>query len=159
MSQLASTTVSTFIAAPPEAIYRAYLDPQAIADWLPPGDMRGVIHAFEPCEGGAFRMSLIYPDSDDGRGKTSADTDTFDARFAELVVNQRIVWAVHFESADRAFSGEMRVITMLAPEGAGTRVTIVTENIPPGIRPEDNEAGCRLTLEKLAAYVTARRDA
>lgn len=63
-------------------------------------------------------------------------------------------WATEFESADPAFAGEMIVATTLAPaDGSGTKVTIACKNIPSGIRPEDNEAGCRATLEKVAAFL------
>ncbi|EJB02582.1 hypothetical protein Rleg9DRAFT_1385 [Rhizobium leguminosarum bv. trifolii WSM597] len=66
-----STTVSSFIAAPPERIYRAFLDAEAVATWLPPGSMRGIVHAFEGREGGAFSMSLVYPD--DAAGQLERD--------------------------------------------------------------------------------------
>jgi uncharacterized protein YndB with AHSA1/START domain len=150
------TTVSRVMDAPRAAIYRAFLDPQAIAAWLPPGSMTGIVHVFEPREGGAFRMSLVYPPGEAGHGKSSDDTDTFAARFTTLVPDACIVWTVTFESADPAFAGEMLVRTTLEPADAGTRVTMLCENIPSGIRPEDNETGCRSTLEKLAAYVERR---
>ena len=154
MSDPTSTTVSRVINMPPEAVYRAFLDQDAVAAWLPPGSMRGVVHAFEGQEGGAFSMSLVYPEGDrSALGKTSESTDTFRGRFAKLVPNEQVVWAVQFESADPSFAGEMTVTTTLAPTGSGTTVTIRCDNIPPGIRPEDNEAGCRSTLEKLAAYL------
>jgi len=154
MSNPSSTVVSRVINAPREAVYGAFLDPDALVVWLPPGSMRGVVHAFEGREGGAFSMSLVYPEDDrSSRGKTSESTDTFRGRFAKLIPNERIVWAVEFESADASFAGEMIVSTTLAPAGSGTRVTILCENIPPGIRPEDNEAGSRSTLEKLASFI------
>jgi uncharacterized protein YndB with AHSA1/START domain len=154
MSDRATTVVSRVINAPREAVYRAFLDPDAVAAWLPPGSMTGVVHAFDAREGGAFSMSLVYADGDGAaRGKTSESTDTFQGRFAELVPNERVVWAVEFKSADPSFAGEMIVSTTLAPAGSGTKVTILCKNIPPGIRPGDNEAGCRSTLEKLAAFL------
>ena len=140
--------------APREAVYRAFLDQDAVAAWLPPGSMRGVVHAFAGLEGGAFSMSLVYPEDDpSARGKTTETTDTFRGRFAKLVPNRQIVWAVEFDSADPSFAGEMTVTTTLAPTGSGTTVTIRCDHIPPGIRPEDNEEGTRSTLEKLAAFL------
>jgi uncharacterized protein YndB with AHSA1/START domain len=116
--------------------------------------MTGVVHAFDAREGGAFSMSLIYSEGENvGRGKTSANTDTFKGRFAELVPNEKVVWAVEFDSADASFAGEMFVLITLAPAGSGTKITFRCDNIPPGIRPEDNAAGCSLTLEKLAAFL------
>jgi len=154
MSELASTTVSRVIRAPSEVIYRAYLEPVAVAAWLPPGPMRGVVHAFEPYEGGAFSMSLVYPPEEASpRGKSSESTDTFRGRFVRLDPDRQITWAVVFESSDPAFAGEMFVDTTLEPLGESTRVTITCLNIPAGIDPADNETGTRLTLEKLAAFV------
>ena len=64
MSDPASTIVSRVIDAPQEALYRAFLDRDAFVAWLPPGSMRGVVHAFDGREGGSFTMSLVYPESD-----------------------------------------------------------------------------------------------
>ncbi|QCI63122.1 SRPBCC family protein [Phreatobacter stygius] len=154
MGDLASTTVSRLINAPREAVYRAYLDPEALARWLPPGTMTGVVHVFDPREGGAFSMSLVYSGGEPAvRGKTSDTTDRFQGRFARLVPGEQVVWAVEFVSPDPSFAGEMIVETQLTPEAGGTRVTIRCDNIPRGIRPEDNEADCRSTLDKLAAFL------
>ena len=111
-----------------------------------------MVHAFEPRVSGAFSLSLHYADAaGHPPGKSDEGVDRFRGRFAALVPGERIVWAVEFESADPAFAGEMRVTTTLAPAGSGTLVTMECRNIPPGIRPEDNEAGCRASLEQLAA--------
>jgi len=154
MNDPGSTTVSRVINVPPEAVYRAYLDRDAVATWLPPGSMTAIVHAFDGREGGAFSMSLVYPEDDrSARGKSSERTDTFQGRFAKLIPNEKIVWVTQFESDDPSLAGEMIVRTVLAPAGNGTKVTVVCENIPPGIRLEDNEAGCRSTLAKLAAFL------
>ncbi|MCW0015364.1 SRPBCC family protein [Rhizobium sp. WYCCWR 11279] len=154
MTPSRSTTVSRFIAAPRERIYRAFLDADAVATWLPPDTMKGIVHAFEGREGGAFSMSLVYPDDEISQpGKTSDKTDRFEGRFAKLVPDERIVWATVFDSEDEGFSGEMTVSTLLSPADVGTDVTMVCDNIPSGIRLEDNEEGCRSTLDKLAAFV------
>ncbi|MBY3513889.1 SRPBCC family protein [Rhizobium laguerreae] len=154
MTPSRSTTVSRFIAAPRERIYGAFLDADAVATWLPPDTMKGIVHAFEGREGGAFSMSLVYPDDETSQpGKTSDKTDRFEGRFAKLVPDERIVWATVFDSEDEGFSGEMTVSTMLSPVDGGTDVTMVCDNIPSGIRLEDNEEGCRLKLDNLAAFV------
>ena len=149
------TVVSTRIGAPREAVYRAFVDQDALATWLPPGSMRGVVHAFDAREGGAFSMSLVYPEDEAPRGKTSERTDTFRGRFVELVPNEQIVWATQFESADPSLAGEMIVRTTLVAQGDATQVTITCGNIPRGVRLEDNEAGCRSSLQKLASYLLA----
>jgi uncharacterized protein YndB with AHSA1/START domain len=139
---------------PPDAVYRAFLDSHAVAKWLPPGSMTGELHAFEPREGGRFSMSLTYPDSETTmRGKTSARTDRFEGRFARLVPNEQIVWAVVFDSDDPSFAGEMTITTTLASAGRGTEVTMRCDDVPPGVRLEDNEAGGRLTLDQLVAFL------
>ncbi|MEZ2128359.1 MULTISPECIES: SRPBCC family protein [unclassified Sinorhizobium] len=154
MSEPTSTVVSKVIDASPEAIYGAFLDHDALAVWLPPDSMKGIVHSFEGHEGGAFRMSLIYPEDEQSwQGKSSERTDTFQGRFVKLTPNERIVWATEFESEDPSFSGEMTITTTLEPADNGTKVTMTCENIPRGVRPEDNETGCRSTLEKLAAFL------
>ena len=154
MTAPSRTSVSRLIHAPPEAIYRVFLDRDAVAAWLPPDSMRGIVHAFDPREGGAFNLSLIYLDDGSApRGKTSGRTDTLRGRFVTLIPDAQIEWAVEFESADPSFAGTMTVRWTLQRDDGGTRVTAMCDNIPPGIRPQDNEAGSRSTLEKLARFV------
>jgi uncharacterized protein YndB with AHSA1/START domain len=146
--------MSKIIGVPPAAVYRAYLDRDAIARWLPPGTMTGVVHDFEAREGGRFSMSLMYPESEtSARGKTDARTDTFQGRFVKLVPNEQIVWAVVFESGDPSFAGEMTITTTLKPVERGTEVTMRCDDIPAGVRLEDNELGSRLTLDQLARFL------
>jgi uncharacterized protein YndB with AHSA1/START domain len=149
-----STQVSRIIKAPCQAVYQACLDPDAVARWRVPDEMVGRMHVFEAREGGAVRMSLIYRDPEQSPGgKTSEDTDTFEGRFVELVPGEKIVEAIVFESPDPAFAGEMKLTTRLADADAGTEITILCENIPSGIRLEDNETGSRQSLQKLATLV------
>lgn len=99
-------------------------------------------------------MSLFYPSSEPAhRGKTSEREDRFTARFVELTPPTRIVQAITFDSVDPAFAGEMTMVVTFEESDGGTGVTIVFEHIPSGIRPEDNEAGTRSSLEKLARYI------
>jgi uncharacterized protein YndB with AHSA1/START domain len=154
MRSAASTRTSRFIKAPREALYRAFTDPAALAVWLAPGEMTGKIHEFDGRVGGGYRMSLFYPSSEqEYRGKTSEREDRFTARFVELKPPARIVQAISFDSDDPAFSGEMTMVVTLEERDDGTEVTILFENIPLGIRPEDNDEGTRSSLEKLARYV------
>jgi uncharacterized protein YndB with AHSA1/START domain len=150
----ASTRNSKFIKATPEALYRAFTDPAALAVWLAPGDMTGEVHSFDCRVGGGYQMSLYYPASEKAlRGKTSQREDRFTARFVELTPPKRIVQAITFDSVDPAFSGEMIMDVAFEAQDGGTTVSIVFKDIPSGIRPEDNEAGTASTLEKLARYV------
>jgi uncharacterized protein YndB with AHSA1/START domain len=150
----ASTLNSKFIKASPEALYRAFTDPAALAVWLAPGEMTGEVHSFDGRVGGGYQMSLYYPASEEAfRGKSSEREDRFTARFVELTSPKKIVQAITFDSDDPAFSGEMIMEVTFEAEAGGTTVSILFKNIPPGIRPEDNEVGTALTLEKLARYV------
>lgn len=99
-------------------------------------------------------MSLYYPSSEQAvRGKTADREDRYTARFVELTLPRRIVEAITFDSVDPASKGEMLMVLTLEAEDGGTTVSLLFKDIPPGIRPEDNEAGTRSTLEKLARYV------
>ena len=150
----ASTRTTRVIKAPRETVYRAFTDPAALVVWLSPDEMTGKVHEFNAQVGGGYRMSLYYPAAEPGnRGKTAEREDRYTARFVELTPPSRIVQAISFDTADPAFSGEMTMVVTLEDADGGTEVTFLFENIPPGIRPEDNEAGTRSSLEKLARYV------
>ena len=149
-----SAQISRLIQAPRARIYRAFLDPQAVAAWMAPDSMRLHIHSFDPREGGQFRISLTYPNPEDsGRGKTSGDTDTYHGRFAELVPNEKIVEVIEFETHDPGFASAMTMTVTLADAAGGTEVTLRYDNVPSAIRPEDNEAGTRSSLQKLSTLV------
>src|ERR1700730_12779023 len=91
----ASTRVSRIIKAPRKAVYQACLDPDAVATWRAPDNMKGHVHVFDAREGGTFRMSLTYQDpARSPGGKTSEDTDTFQGRFVELVPDEKVVEAI-----------------------------------------------------------------
>jgi uncharacterized protein YndB with AHSA1/START domain len=148
------TRVSRIIKAPPQKIYQAFVDPEAVAAWLAPDNMRGRVHTFDPREGGQFRISLQYLNPEDSQaGKTSGDTDTYHGRFEKLIPFEKIVEVIEFESQDPGFAGEMTMTVLLAEVEGGTEVTLLYENVPVGIRLEDNDAGSRSSLQKLAAYV------
>ena len=147
-------SASRLIPAPPAALYRAFVDPETLVQWLPPQGMTGRIHLFEPRPGGRFHLTLCYAHAGgDGRGKTSGDEDVVRGRFLELVPDRRIVQAVAFDSPDPAFAGEMTMAWHFEGEAGGTRVVIRASNVPPGIAPADHRAGMDSTLANLAAFV------
>ncbi|MDB5417950.1 MAG: Activator of Hsp90 ATPase 1 family protein [Phenylobacterium sp.] len=148
-----TTRVSRRIAAPREALYAALLDPAALVAWLPPGRMTGQIHAFDARVGGGYRMSLFYPPDETAfRGKSGEREDRVNVRFVSLEPPARIVEAVTFESDDPALQGEMTMIWSFAPAPGGTEVTVLSLDLPPGLRPKDNAEGSRLSLAQLARY-------
>jgi uncharacterized protein YndB with AHSA1/START domain len=151
---MSSTKNSKYIHASPEKIYKAFTDPAALEVWQAPGNMTGKVHQFDLRVGGGYEMSLYYPASEKGApGKSADKEDRFRIRFEELVPNKKIVQSAHFDSPDPAFAGKMMMELTLEPKDGGTLVTLAFSNIPPGIRPEDNEAGTASSLEKLAHYV------
>ena len=145
------TRTSRIIRARPEQLYQAFIDPAALVAWLPPAEMTGKIHEFDARVGGGYRMSPFYPpDERAHRGKTSDREDMVDVRFVELTPARWIVEAVSFVTTDPALSGEMTMTATFDEVTGGTEVTLLFENLPPGLRAEDNEAGARLSLEQLA---------
>ncbi|HSA90018.1 MAG TPA: SRPBCC family protein [Burkholderiales bacterium] len=150
----ASTRIRRRVNAPRAAVYRALLDPEAVAKWKVPTGMTGKVHVFEPREGGAFRVSLTY-DKPTGTGKTTAQTDTYHGRFAKLVPDEQVVEALEFETDEPALRGEMTITITLADTDRGTDILAVHDGLPPGLPPADNEAGWREALDKLAALVEA----
>ena len=123
-----------------------------MATWMVPDDMSSHVHAFEPREGGTFRISLTY-DAPTRIGKTSGNTDTFEGRFVALVPDRRVVWAVAFESAAPGMREPMTITFELADADGGTRLTAVHANVPPRVSRADNELGWRMSMAKLAALV------
>lgn len=154
-STRASTQVTQLIKAPRQAVYHAFLNSDAVAAWQHPDNMRIQVHTFDPREGGTFRISLTYQDLEDSPGgKTSDTTDTYHGQFVRLVPYTTIIEVVEFETRQADFAGEMRITVQLADVDGGTEVTYRCDSIPPGVRPEDNIAGCRSSLQKLAELLT-----
>lgn len=153
-NSVSSTRISKVINASPEALYKAFIDPAVLEVWLAPEGMTGKVHEFDARIGGGYRMSLFYSSAEQtNRGKTSASEDRFTAQFVELTPAKRIVQAITFDTTNPAFAGQMFMVVSFENADHGTRVTIWFENLPSGIRPEDNDAGTRSSLEKLARYV------
>lgn len=149
--QKGTSKISRIIKAPRQAVYNAFIDPQLVAQWLAPDNMRGEVHVFDASEGGTFRMSLTYLDPQHSPGgKTSKDKDSFRGKFAELLPYEKIVELIEFDSADPRLAGEMKMTVSLADKEAGTEVTLLFQDIPEGIRPEDNDKGSEQSLKKLA---------
>ncbi|MGH3191313.1 MAG: SRPBCC family protein [Streptosporangiaceae bacterium] len=144
---------SRVVAAPPERVWVALVDPEALLAWLPPGGMTGRFERFDARPGGSYRMVLTYADASGAPGKATADSDVVEARFIDIVPGQRVVQAVDFISDDPANAGTMTMTWAVTAVDAGTRVDIVAEDVPDGIAAEDHAAGLASSLAKLAAYV------
>ena len=147
----ASTRTLKIIKASPQAIYDAWMDPDVLIQWLPPAGMTGQLHAFDGRVGGGYEMSLFYSAAEQADlGKTAGNEDRVRVRFVDLVPPRRIVQAVIFDSDDAGLQGEMTMEITFERGSGGTEVTILATNIPPGVRPEDNDEGSRVSLEQLA---------
>lgn len=151
---MAPTEILSHIKAPRETVYRALLDPEAVARWKVPDGMTCQIHQFEPREGGSLRISLTY-DAPTATGKTSAQTDTYRGCFVRLVANEQVVEVDEFETENPALQGQMTITITLADAEGGTDLHATHEGLPPGVSAADNELGWRMALAKLAALVEA----
>jgi uncharacterized protein YndB with AHSA1/START domain len=138
-------------------VCRALLEARAVAQWMVPDGMTSQVHAFDPREGGSFRISLTY-DAPTLTGKTTAQTDTFHGRFVQLVPNEQVVELVEFETADPGLRGEMTITFALADSDGGTDLLAVHDGLPRGLPAADNETGWRMSLAKLAALVETGQD-
>jgi uncharacterized protein YndB with AHSA1/START domain len=146
------TRIRRHIAAPRAEVYRALLDPQALAIWRVPDGMSSEVHELDAREGGSLRVSLTYEDA--GRsGKTEAHTDTYHGRFAKLVPDEQVVEELEFETSQEGLQGTMTIRITLSDADGGTELVAVHEGVPPGVRAADNEAGWSISLAKLAAML------
>jgi uncharacterized protein YndB with AHSA1/START domain len=127
---MTATRISRRVSAPRPKVYRSLIDPRAVGMWMVPTGMTSHVHAFDPREGGAFRISLTY-DAPTGTGKTNAHTDTYHGRFVRLVPDEEVVEVVEFETADPALQGEMTITISLADAEGGTEILAVHDRLPP----------------------------
>ena len=141
------------IAAPLESVWTAFVDPEALVTWLPPGGMTGRLERFDARPGGSYRMVLTHSDASGAPGKATVDSDIVEARFVDIVPGERMVLAVDFVSDDPAYAGTMIMNWEVGAVDAGTRVSIVAEDVPDGISAGDHAAGLASSLVKLAAYL------
>jgi uncharacterized protein YndB with AHSA1/START domain len=147
------TRVTRHLDAPRDRVYRALVDPHAVARWRFPTEMTCEVHEFDAREGGRLRVSLRY-DAADRTGKTAANVDTYHGRFLRLVPGELVVEADEFETADPAMRGEMTITVRLTDgEGGGTDLSAVHDGLPAGVSPVDNETGWNEALTRLAALV------
>ena len=131
------------LATEPEKVYRAFLEADALAKWLPPDGFTCVVHQLEAKPGGSFRMSF--------RNFTTGSGHTFGGRYLELVPHERLQYTDRFE--DPNLPGEVRVTVTLKAVSVGTDVSIVQENLPDAIPVEACYLGWQQSLRNLARLV------
>lgn len=129
--------------APAERVYRAFLDADAMAKWLPPDGFTGRVHQMDVRVGGSYRMSFT--------NFTTLQTHTFGGDYLELVPNERISYSDRFD--DPNLPGTMKTTVVLKPVSVGTEVQIVQEGIPAVIPVDGCYLGWQDSLALLARLV------
>ena len=147
-----STVVRVVVPADRATVYRALLDPAAVARWRVPDGMRAEVHELDARVGGRVRMSLTYDDPA-AAGKTDGATDTYGGTFTELTEAERVVEEIAFETDDAELDGTITATTTLRDVAGGTEVELRMDGMPDVVPPADNELGTRMALEKLARLV------
>ena len=131
------------LAAKPERVYRAFLDADAMAKWLPPNGFTGKVHSQDAKVGGGYKMSFT--------NFTTGNSHSFGGKYQELVPNERIRYTDKFD--DPNMPGEMQVTVILKKVSVGTEVSIEQTNIPPQIPVEACYLGWQQSLAQLAMLV------
>ncbi len=131
--------------APSEKIYKAFLDPDAMAKWLPPNGFTGKVHEMDPKVGGKYRMSFT--------NFSTGKSHSFGGTYQELVPSERIRYSNKFE--DPKLPGEMMTTITLKEVFCGTDVTIVQQGIPSMIPAEACCLGWQESLVLLGQLVEA----
>jgi uncharacterized protein YndB with AHSA1/START domain len=144
---------SRVVEAPVARVFHALVDRDALEAWLPPEGMTGRFERFDPTPGGGYRLVLTYADATDAPGKSSAGSDVVEARFVDIVVDERVVQAVDFVSDDPAFACTMTMTWTVRSLGEATRVDITADDVPDGISAADHAAGMSSSLDNLARHL------
>lgn len=131
------------IATRPEKVYRAFLEPDAVASWLPPFGFTCTVHELDAREGGKHRMSF--------RNFTTGNSHSFGGTYLTLVPNEMLVYTDGFD--DPNMPGEMHVTVRLKAVSVGTEMTVEQAGIPDIIPTEACYLGWQESLRKLAKLV------
>ena len=131
------------LATKPEKVYRAFIEPDAMAKWLAPNGFTCTVHHMNPEVGGSYRMSF--------RNFTTGYVHSFGGQYVELVRNERLRYLDRFE--DPNLPGEIQVTVTLAKVPLGTEVNIVQEGLPDVIPFEACYLGWQESLRNLAKLV------
>lgn len=129
--------------APPERVYRAFLDPQALAKWLPPHGFTAEVHAMDARVGGGHRISFT--------NFATGHRHAFGGTYVELTPHERIRYTDRFE--DPSMPGEMQVAITLRNVACGTDLCIEQSGLPPQIPVEFCHLGWQESLVLLAQLV------
>ena len=131
--------------APPERVYRAFLDAGAMAKWLPPNGFTCQVHHLDPKVGGTYKMSFT--------NFTTGKSHSFGGEYIELIPNEHLRYNDRFD--DPNLPGEMQTTVTLTKVSVGTQLNIVQEGVPAAIPPEACYLGWQESLTLLAKLVEA----
>jgi uncharacterized protein YndB with AHSA1/START domain len=131
--------------APPERVYRAFLDTNAMAKWLPPNGFTGKVHHLDARVGGTYRMSFT--------NFSTGHSHSFGGEYLELVPHETLRYSDKFD--DPNLPGEMQTTVSLKQVSCGTELSIVQEGIPDIIPAEACYLGWQESLTLLAKLVEA----
>ena len=131
--------------ATPERVYRAFLDPDAKAKWLPPNGFTGTVHELDAKVGGTYKMSFT--------NFATGEKHSFGGKYLELVPHERIRYTDKFD--DPNLPGEMQATITLKKVYCGTELSIVQEGLPDAIPVEGSYLGWQDSLTLLAQLVEA----
>jgi uncharacterized protein YndB with AHSA1/START domain len=131
--------------APPERVYRAFLNADALAKWMPPNGFTAKVHHLDARAGGTYRMSFT--------NLTTGSNHSFGGEYLELIPNERIRHTDRFD--DPGLPGTMTVTVSLKPVSCGTELDIVQEGVPEVIPLEACYVGWQESLVLLAMLVEA----
>lgn len=131
------------LATSPEKVYRAFLEADALAKWLPPNGFTCTVHHLEPKVDGTFEMSF--------RNFTTGESHRFGGEYLELVSAERVRYVDKFD--DPNLLGEMEVTVTLTQVSVGTELNIVQAGVPDAIPPEACYLGWQDSLRNLARLV------
>ncbi|MFW2105381.1 SRPBCC family protein [Acinetobacter guillouiae] len=129
--------------APPERVYKAFLDPDAIVKWMPPHGFTAKLHQMDATVGGSYRMSFT--------NFSTGTIHSFGGTYAELIPNQRIRYFDRFDNPELA--GEIEVIIEIKGVLVGTEVNITQSGIPKVIPVEACYLGWQESLQLLGLLV------
>lgn len=131
--------------APPERVYRAFLDANAMVKWLPPNGFTGQVHQLDAKVGGTYKMSFT--------NFTTGKSHSFGGEYLELTPNERIRHTDRFD--DPNLPGEMQTTITLKQVSVGTELNIVQEGVPAVIPAEACFLGWQESLTLMAKLVEA----
>ncbi|UJX47262.1 SRPBCC family protein [Xanthobacter sp. YC-JY1] len=131
------------LTASPEKVYRAFIEADALAKWLPPNGFTCTVHHLDPVVGGTFRMSF--------RNFTTGHSDAFGGEFLELVPGALVRYTDRFDNP--ALPGDIEVTIVLKKVSMGTEVDITQSGIPDVIPVEACYLGWQESLRNLAKLV------